>query len=245
MGNVAACMVNVDKKEPFSNDLTVYYWPMLGRGGATMRILDYAGVPYTHKSEFGEIAGVGGAFGAQSTTFAPPILVDGDFTISQSTAVAFYVGKKCGLTEGMDDSKAIQILADLIDTFEGGIGTAAEKGGAALKEFLEGKGDGPSRFAKLMGNLERNIQGPYFFGASLTVCDFMLCALVDWQDGTKMQRLTKETGFDPWAGFPKAAAVVAAVRGLSSYKANSTPIVRDGFHAKDELFTQYKAASVL
>jgi glutathione S-transferase len=255
--------------QPFSKDLTVYYWPMMGRAGAVMRMLDYAGVPYKHKSEFGEIASVCGAFGAQTTVFAPPVVVDGDYKISQSTAIAMYVGKKCGLTKGMDEDKALQILADLIDTFENGIGAAADKGGSALKQFFE---DGkPSRFAKLMGNIERNIQGPYFFGASLTVPDFVLAALTDWQDFTKLevrihghepsggerrralslltplllfscgeQRLKKEKGFDPWSGYPKAAAVVAAVRALPSYKANQLQVVRDGFYAKDELFAAYK-----
>jgi len=224
--------------QPFTKNLTVYYWPMMGRAGPVIRMLDYAGVPYTHKSEFGEIASVCGAFGAQTTVFAPPVVVDGDYKISQSTATAMYVGKKAGLTKGMDEDKALQILADLIDTFENGIGTAAGKGGASLKQFFE---DGePSRFAKLMGNIERNIQGPYFFGASLTVPDFVLAAMTDWQDLTMLERLKKEKGFDPWSSYPKAAAVVAAVRSLPSYKANQLPVVRDGFYAKDELFAAYK-----
>merc|ERR1712100_83603 len=106
--------------------VTIYYWPMHGRASACFRICDYAGIEYTHKSEFPEIASVGGAFGAESTTFAPPIVVDGDYTISQSTAAAMYLGKKAGLLDGVDEYKTMQILADLIDTFEGGIGKAGD-----------------------------------------------------------------------------------------------------------------------
>ena len=158
------------KARPIAADLTVYYWPMKGRAGSVIRILRAAGVPFTHKSEFSEIAGVGGAFGAKDTTcFAPPIVVNGDVMVSQSTAACMYVGRLCGFDEGMDEDKAPQLMNDLVDTFENGIGKAAMEGGAALKIFLEGKGDGkPSRFAMLMGNLERNVKGPIFFGSTQT-----------------------------------------------------------------------------
>ena len=60
-----------------SHPVTIYYWPMHGRASACFRICDYGGIEYVHKSEFPEIASVGGAFGADSTCFAPPIIVDG------------------------------------------------------------------------------------------------------------------------------------------------------------------------
>merc|ERR1712100_277510 len=129
--------------------VTIYYWPMHGRASACFRICDYAGIEYTHKSEFPEIASVGGAFGAESTTFAPPIVVDGDYTVSQSTAAAMYCGNKVGILEGVDMFKAFQLCADLIDTFEGCVEKAAN--GPDLKGVLEG-----DRLPKLLGNLERN-----------------------------------------------------------------------------------------
>ena len=230
------------KAKPIAADLTVYYWPMKGRAGSVIRILRAAGVPFTHKSEFSEIAGVGGAFGAKDTTcFAPPIVVNGDVMVSQSTAACMYVGRLCGFDEGMDEDKAPQLMSDLIDTFENGIGKAAMEGGAALKIFLEGKGDGkPSRFAMLMGNLERNVKGPFFFGSKPTPVDFMLTALTDWQDEGKMDRLKVEKGFDPWAAYPKVAGVVAGVRALDPGTPYPFPTVMENYKAKDALFEAYK-----
>ena len=152
-----------------------------------------------------------------------------------------YVGRLCGFDEGMDEDKAPQLMIDLVDTFENGIGKAAMEGGAALKIFLEGKGDGkPSRFAMLMGNLERNVKGPFFFGSKPTPVDFMLTALTDWQDEGKMDRLKVEKGFDPWAAYPKVAGVVAGVRALDPGTPYPFPTVMENYKAKDALFEAYK-----
>ena len=56
--------------------------------------MSVTGIEYVHKSEFPEIASVCGAFGADSATFAPPVVVDGDYVVSQSTAAAMYAGQK-------------------------------------------------------------------------------------------------------------------------------------------------------
>ena len=113
------------------------------------------------------------------------------------------------MVKGMDEDKALQILADIIDTFENGIGAAADKGGSSLKQFFE---DGePSRFAKLMGNIERNIQGPYFFGASLTVPDFVLAALTDWQDKTKLE--VRMNGHEPSGGERRVRVTAVGAEG--------------------------------
>jgi hypothetical protein len=37
-----------------SDVLTVYYWPMMGRAGPIVRMLEHANIPYAFKSEFGE-----------------------------------------------------------------------------------------------------------------------------------------------------------------------------------------------
>ena len=58
--------------------LTIYYWNMLGRAGATIRILEHGGIPYTLKSDFPDIAEVASAFSStKQDTFAPPIIQDG------------------------------------------------------------------------------------------------------------------------------------------------------------------------
>jgi hypothetical protein len=71
---------------PAAEGLTVYYWPFLGRAGAAIRMLEEKKIPYAHKTEMGELAGVCSAFGAQGGAFAPPVVVDGTLVISQVRA---------------------------------------------------------------------------------------------------------------------------------------------------------------
>lgn len=87
----------------------IFYWPMRGRAGATMLMLEDAGIPYEHKSDFPDIASVASAFGGPLDTFAPPIVQDGPKTYSQSTVTAMWAGRKAGLTEGVDEIKAMQV----------------------------------------------------------------------------------------------------------------------------------------
>ena len=41
-------MTEIAKEQPV---LTVYYWPMMGRAGATVRMLEHTGTPYKHVSD--------------------------------------------------------------------------------------------------------------------------------------------------------------------------------------------------
>jgi len=212
----------------------VYYWPMFGRGGASMRMLEEAGIDYEHKQEFGDIASVSSAFGAKGSAFAPPVVVDGSYVISQSTACALYVGKCCGFTKGMDESKAVQYLIDIVDTFEGGLNKAADSG-PTLKEYLEGE-----RFAKQVGNIDRSIKGPFYFGDSPTAPDFFLCNLLDWFDHMLLVRLKEEKGVDALGPFKKIQGVLNGIRNLESYKRyKGVPIIKDDFKTKDEVFKNY------
>ena len=54
-------------------------------------MLEEANVPYVHKSEFSDLAKKCSVFGADSTTIAPPVVVDGDYTVSQSVVLIMYV----------------------------------------------------------------------------------------------------------------------------------------------------------
>ena len=54
-------------------------------------MLEEANVPYVHKSEFSDLAKKCSVFGAESTTIAPPVVVDGDYTVSQSVVLIMYV----------------------------------------------------------------------------------------------------------------------------------------------------------
>ena len=115
----------------------------------------------------------------------------------------------------------MQILADLIDTFEGLVGKPDS--GAGLKAVLEG-----NRLPKLLGNLERNVKGPYFFGEKPSVPDFVLTALVDWSEITTCNVLKDKGVAIPWQT-GKLDGVVSAIRGLESYGKNTVPKVKDDF----------------
>ena len=231
-----------------SEKLKVYYWPMFGRAGAALRMLEHTGTKYEHISAFPDIAGVCTAFGGGSDTFAPPIVVDGEYQISQSTAVTTYVGQKSGLGAGVDQFKAAQYLADIVDLFEGGIGKNSGAGGAALKIYLEGDGsEKPSRFTKQATNLSRGIKGPYFFGDSPSYVDFFLCQHMDWQDEMCLRRLREEIQLDCFGPYPKIKAVAEGIRNLDSYKNYSGPLKtcgRPGFVKEDDFFAVYKGKKV-
>lgn len=214
---------------------------MLGRAGSLVRMCEHANIAYEHINDFPSIAAMGSAFGAKGSNFAPPIAVINGKAVSQSTAACLFVGKHCGLTEGMDADLAPQYLIDLIDTFEGGLSGAKGKGGAALKAFLEG-----DRWQALAGNVERSIQGPFYFGESPTCVDFFLANIVDWHCANFLDRLEKEKGVKAFANFPKMMAAVEGIRGLSSYASNkynlliSTKTDGSSFIASDEFFAEYK-----
>ena len=216
--------------------LVVYYWPMAGRAGAVLRMLEHAKVPHEHRSDFPAIAAQSSAWAGGGDTFAPPIVVDGDVTVSQSVAACAYVGKKCGLAPD-EEHKALQYMLDIVDTFEtGGVAGAKDKGGAALKVFLEGE-----RFAKQMGNLDRGIAGPFYFGAAPTSVDFFLCAHVDWVEATLFDRLKADKGIaDPLAPFAKVKATVEGIRGLESYRVSALTTIKEGFECKDEIVAAYE-----
>ena len=140
--------------------MKVYYWPFLARSAGIVRILEHTGTPYEYISDKVQLDKVCSAWGAEGNTFAPPVVVDGDYVVSQSIAATLYVGKKLLMCKDYDDFKAIQFCGDIVDTFEGGVGKNNEDG-KILKVFLEGP-----RFARLMGNVERGIKGPYYLCAA-------------------------------------------------------------------------------
>jgi hypothetical protein len=41
------------------------------------------------------------------------------------------------------------------------------------------------RFPKQLGNLDRAIVGPFYFGATPSASDFFLCAHVDWAEASR------------------------------------------------------------
>lgn len=198
--------------------IKLFYWPLFARAGALLRMLDEAKAPYQLLSEFSDISTVASAFGAQGTTFAPPIVVDGDVTISQSVATAVYIGRKFGFCPSMDqEPKALQAMLDIVDLFDNGLAKNADAGDK-LHVFLEGSGKGPSRFALLASNIERQISGPFFFGKSLTYVDFHLASFLENYEVWGFQKLSTATSGDYFAPYPKMVAIAAAIQALPSAK---------------------------
>jgi hypothetical protein len=220
-----------------ASGIKVFYWPMYGRAGAALRMLEYRNIPFTLTTDFPSLATVSSSFGAVGDTFAPPIVVDGDKTYSQSTAVCLWAGRKCGLDEGVDDIKAMQYLADMVDVFENGVFVEKGKGSEALKTFIEG-----GRFAKLMSNIERGIKGPFWFGEKVSFVDFFAANAKLTMNEYLFDRLKSEFGVDVFAAYPKFNAVCAAVSDFDSWKAGSAKMgtFDAQYCCKDESFAAWK-----
>jgi len=213
--------------------IKVVYWPFLVRGGSLVRMLEHTGTPYEYVSDKAEFAKLCTAFGADATTFAPPVIIDGDVVVSQSVATCLYLGKKLGFTPaGFDEFRAIQFCLDIIDTFEGGLGKNNEQG-ETLKAWLAGE-----RWAKLMGNIERSIKGPYYFGDEPCAVDFFLLQHLDWRHNSIFVPL-KELGYDVLAPYPKIAAVGAQLREADGYKNYAGGLKTPG-PLKDEILGVFK-----
>lgn len=220
-----------------NNDVVkIYYWPMHGRAGALFRMLEHAGIKYEHISDFQAIASKGSAWKGSGKTFAPPIVVDGKYEISQSTATCLYIGKKAGLIpKGFDECKANQYMGDIVDVFENNLGKSNEDG-ATLKAFLTGE-----RWEKLMSNIERSIMGPYYFGGEPSAVDFFLLAHLDFRFAGLFERLQKQTGVDYFKKYPKVKAVAEQLRAFPAYKnySGKVEICSAQYKAKDDVFKAF------
>jgi glutathione S-transferase len=195
--------------------LTLYYWPVLGRVNAALRMLEESKTPYTQKSEFPEIASIASGYGANTDTFAPPILQDGEIFLSQSAPVVIHVAKRTGFDQGVECShKALQYMLDVNDFAEGF--TNAAKSVETVKAFINApEGGGASPADEWLRNIERSIKGPYYFGARPTYVDFWLTQAFDWGNLVLFSGLPKCIA----ENYPKVKGVLAGIRGLESAKA--------------------------
>lgn len=226
-------------KANVSNEVTVYYWPMFGRAGSAIRMLEHGKVPYKLVNDYPSIAAKLSAFGCTTTdNFAPPLIIAGDDHVTQSTAVCMHVGNMVGLNVGITNpAKAVQHLGDIVDLFESGIAGALNKGGAELKLYLEG-----DRLPKLLGNMDRSIKGPFYFGDAPTYVDFFLCQHVDWIDCQLLNRLKAEKNVDVFSSYTNITGVVEGIRNLESYKGYKGPMetCQEKYFAKDEVYNEYQ-----
>mmetsp|Transcript_31725 Transcript_31725/g.62928 ORF Transcript_31725/g.62928 Transcript_31725/m.62928 type:complete len:217 (-) Transcript_31725:84-734(-) len=215
---------------------------MLARGGTLVRMLEHTSTPYEYISDSSRFGEVAGRWGASTGCFAPPVVVDGEYTISQSTATCMYVGNRCGLngSEAFDAVKAQQHLADIVDVFENNLGKKNEDG-ATLKEFLKPGG----RWHQLMGNIEAGVgSGPYYFGSDQPSCvDFFLAHHIDIRVVTLFGPLAEATGQDLKAligDYPKAMGIYEALSGTDKWKNFSK--IGHMKKVSDEILQAYKAA---
>lgn len=223
--------------------IKIYYWPKLIRGAPLVRMLEHTGTDYEYISDKAEMAKVCSTWtkavtGEEPTgdTFAPPVVVDGDFMVSQSIASALYLGNKLGLSSvpGYNEYKAMQYCADIVDSFEGGLGKNNEAG-PALKAFVEGP-----RCANLMSNVERGITGPFYFGEEPSTVDFFLLGHLDWRITSVFAPLKEKLGVDVMADYPKMSAIYDALTATPAYKNYAGGLTPPG-PIKDEIFETYNS----
>jgi len=201
--------------------IKILYWPRLIRGAPLVRMLEHTGTEYEYISDKAEMAKYCSTWTKAITgeepvgdNFAPPVVIDGDIMVSQSIAAALYLGNKLGLSSsvpGWNEYKAMQFCADIVDTFEGGLGSNNESG-PALKAFVEGP-----RCANLMSNVERAIVGPYYFGEEPSTVDFFLLGHLDWRITSVFAPLKEKLGVDVMAEYPKMSAIYAALTATPGY----------------------------
>ena len=78
-------------------------------------MLESTGTEYEYISDSSRFGEVMSKWGAKGNCFAPPVVVDGDTIVSQSTAASLYLGNKLGLNsmENFDVVKAMQFKVRL------------------------------------------------------------------------------------------------------------------------------------
>eukprot|EP00466_Bigelowiella_natans_P004959 jgi/Bigna1/81139/fgenesh1_pg.77_\ len=212
--------------------VTMYYWPMLGRAGASVLMLEHKKQAYEMKSEFKDIASIGTAFGAQGKdTFAPPILAWGDVVVSQSAAVSLFVGNKLGIDkfEGNDRFKALKHTLDVAD-WATDVFNHMSKPAEDVKKFLS------DRNKKWMTNVEAAIKGPYYFGSDVSSVDFFLYNAYKMSEVGMFAPVSKITGEDYTSSFKKVLKVVELVGALDGVKGyDKLPFLREGYGVKKEV----------
>ena len=202
-----------------SSPIIIKYWPILARGRGLFQMCAEAGVPFEHDTD---MKGFGAAlFGAESTNLAPPIIIDGDLTLSQSTATHQYLGKKFGLTSGIDspgrEALALQYMSDMNDlhselvqkAMAGRLATPPDV--AALQEYITG-----SRYKAFLAAINRAIAGPFFFGAEPTYVDYYADGVVTMCHEKFLGPLVPKSGDTLETHAPKLMAIVSAIRARAS-----------------------------
>ena len=172
--------------EPSKPKILIYYWPFVARISGLVHMCDEVAADCEHISDKASLENItttpmlGDWTLATSDTFAPPIVVHGDFRLSQSIAAFLYVGNLLGFNSNVEPYKAIQYMGDLNDFLDEVRDQHAyvdtdhdfESGG----EFFA------TRFKAWMGTFERSIAGPFYFGAERSMVDYFCVQVFDWAE---------------------------------------------------------------
>lgn len=154
-------------------------------------------------------------------------MVDGERVVGQSIAATVHVGRRCGLSPTVEDeTKGLQAMHDMLNLFTDGIVRAAEKGSYELLAFFESSHDGEaSRFDQIAASIDRQIQGPFFFGSNPTYVDFFLVQHWDSIHAWGLDRLQAVLGGrNFFAPYQKVLSAIEGIQHLSSYLSYAGPL---------------------
>ncbi|KAL3912522.1 MAG: hypothetical protein SGPRY_008311 [Prymnesium sp.] len=214
--------------------LEIFYWPVPGRAYSLLAMCSFACAPCSHVHAYDRMAHLTSATGrtivgeALGDTFAPPMVVDKGrgVIISQSVAATLYLGEQLGFDRAVQIMpKAVQYMVDASDLLsqtpiaDPPITEPSNSDVAALVDFHDS-----GRFNAWMGNLERSIKGPYYFGDSISYVDFYLTMVMMWLRQVVYDRIPgAEHVYDPYT---KVLGVVEAVQALDFAKCpvNGSPM---------------------
>jgi glutathione S-transferase len=178
----------------------LYYWPMIqGRGECVRLVLEDAGAPYVDVARLPEDEGGGvnviveamvGNLGGGTPPFAPPILVDGELVLSQSSNICRYLGERHGLAPAEEGARwhaaALALtLADVSDEAHnvhhpvaGGLYYEDQKDAAARAAacFLAER---VPRFLGYFDGVLTRSGGPWLFGEQATYADLFLFQVLE------------------------------------------------------------------
>jgi hypothetical protein len=194
--------------------ITIHYWPMLARASGLFRMCAEADVEWEHATDAKQMNYA--LAGALTSNLAPPIIRDGQVTISQGIACHTYLGNKFGFDKDIPFPElALQYMNDLNDVHDG-MAAAYTKGEAAkdvkdLQEYIEG-----DRYKIHLATINRQIKGPFYFGNEPTYVDFYASSIFEMCEGRWLNPLIDKTGDTLNAHAPKLQLMLEKIRGLGS-----------------------------
>lgn len=223
----------------------LWYWPSIqGRGEFVRLALEAAGIAYRDCAREQGVEALTEDLEARSgiRPYAPPYLVDGDFTIAQTAHILAWLGERHGFGAGEGDLQLIQlqltvsdVVAEAHDTHHPVAGSLyyddqKDAASRATKAFREERM--PKFFAYFEDALSAN-EGPFTLGATWSHVDTSLFQLVEGLRYAFPQRMKTLEGH-----YPRLIAcrdAVAELEGIAAYCASDRRIAFN----QDGIFRHY------